>query len=214
MIKKIIFDVDNTLIEWKKEYYFKSIIYACEKYNVNYTLELQKGIEKAMNYYTDEEEYFNIEKMNNIINKKVKKHISTEFLIEVLKQMGKCVPNKTEQELIETLEYLSGKYNLVVLTNWFREYQVSRLEKMGICKYFKEIYATEEIKSKPNKEAFITACGDCKPEECIMIGDNYVVDIEGAVNAGLNAIFLNSRNKPNINKYKEIKKLQELKNIL
>ena len=42
------------------------------------------------------------------------------------------------------------------------------------------------------------AIGDNKPEECIMIGDNFERDIQGALNAGLQVIWYNPNNKTEI----------------
>lgn len=41
--------------------------------------------------------------------------------------------------------------------------------------------------------AYINACGDNKPGECVMMGDDLILDIEGAQNAGLHTILVNSR---------------------
>ena len=41
--------------------------------------------------------------------------------------------------------------------------------------------------------AYISACGNNKPEECVMIGDDLILDIQGAQNAGLHTILVNSR---------------------
>ena len=40
--------------------------------------------------------------------------------------------------------------------------------------------------------AYISACGNNKPEECVMIGDDLILDIQGAQNAGLHTILVNS----------------------
>ena len=58
------------------------------------------------------------------------------------------------------------------------------------------------------------ACGDCNPDECIMIGDNYINDYEGAIKAGLRAIYLNIENKELSEDVTSIRSLIELKNIL
>ena len=82
---------------------------------------------------------------------------------------------------------------MVVLTDWFKGQQIERLKKSKIIEYFQEVYAAEKTKRKPFKEAFMQAIGENKPEECIMIGDDFQRDIEGALKAGLQAIYY----KPN-----------------
>ena len=51
----------------------------------------------------------------------------------------------------------------------------------------------ENAQRKPNKEAFIQAIGEYKPEECIMIGDDPYLDIQRAKEEGLSTILVNSK---------------------
>lgn len=46
---------------------------------------------------------------------------------------------------------------------------------------------------KPNRKAYLNACGDKKPSECVMIGDDIYLDITRARQEGLNTIFVNSK---------------------
>ena len=103
---------------------------------------------------------------------------------------------------------------MVVLTNWFRNPQINRLKTAKIDRYFSEIYGGEDF-IKPSKQAFVRAAGNTKLEECIMIGDNYNIDIMGAYNAGLNVIYFNPKLKDNNKlKFDEISDFRELMNIL
>ena len=86
------------------------------------------------------------------------------------------------------------------------------LELLGLKKYFKEFHSGDEI-LKPYKASFINACGNNKPSECVMIGDNLEVDIIGAINAGLDAIHYDEKEKAE-HEYKKIKKIGELKKLL
>ena len=67
---------------------------------------------------------------------------------------------------------------------------------------------------KPDKEAYLTAIGDFSIDECIIVGDNLEIDIDGALAVGLKAIFLNKKNIEVNSKYIEIKKIDELIRIL
>ena len=214
MIKKIVFDLDNTLINWKDEYWNFGIMKACNELKITYSKEMEKKISKVIDNYEKMQEYYDIQIMQNLINKELGVNYSTDFIKTILKYFEKCIPEQIDASITKTLEYLSNKYELVVLTNWFENQQTKRLKNSGILKYFKKVYGTEKITLKPNKEAFITAIGNCKPEECIMIGDNLKTDIDGAISAGMNAIFLNNKNIELDKKYKAITKLDELMQIL
>lgn len=214
MIKKIVFDLDNTLINWKDEYWNFGIMKACNELKITYSKEMEEKISKVIDNYEKIQEYYDIQIMQNLINKELGVNYSTDFIKTILKYFEKCIPEQIDTSITKTLEYLSNKYELVVLTNWFENQQTKRLKNSGILKYFKKVYGTEKIKLKPNKEAFTTAIGNCKPEECIMIGDNLKTDIDGAISAGMNAIFLNNKNIELDKKYKAITKLDELMQIL
>ena len=54
---------------------------------------------------------------------------------------------------------------------------------------------------------------DVKPENALMIGDKYKVDVIGGINSGLNAIWFNNRKEENDYKY-QINKLSEILNYI
>ena len=117
--------------------------------------------------------------------------LSDNFLEVFFNKLQYVIPEKNEK-LINTIDTLSKKYELVLLTNYFGISQLSRLNNMGIGKYFKETYGEDLI--KPNKGSYLKACGNNKPEECVMIGDNLYLDVECAKKEGLKAIFVNTKN--------------------
>ena len=103
------------------------------------------------------------------------------------------------------------------------------MKKTNILKYFQDVYVAENTKRKPFKEAFMQAIGKNKPEECIMIGDSFERDIEGALKAGLQAIYYNPKEDETNKKvsyqlkteegtrqieYYTVSKLDEILNIL
>ena len=101
---------------------------------------------------------------------------------------------------VEILEYLSGKgYILHLITNGFEDVQHCKLKNSGIDKYFVEVITSEGSSYiKPNKEIFEYAFQKAKalPGHSIMIGDNLEVDIQGAMNAGIDQVFVNHLNLP------------------
>ena len=214
MIKRIIFDLDNTLIDWEDNYWEDGIKFACKKLNINYNDKLKNDIINVIDNYEKTQEYFKIDIMQDLINKKLNSNYDTQFIKLILNYFEKCVPNKIDSKIIETLKYLQSKYELVVLTNWFEYQQKQRLKNANLYKYFKKVYGTETVKIKPNKEAFELARGNVLPNECVMIGDNFEIDIKGAINAGLEAIFYNRKNIDVSKKYKSIYKFEELKELL
>jgi len=99
---------------------------------------------------------------------------------------------------LEILEYLTNKkYELHLITNGFEKTQHSKLKYSGLHKYFKEVITSEGSSSlKPNKDIFDFALKitGAKSDESIMLGDSIEVDIIGAMNAGIDQVFINHLN--------------------
>lgn len=208
MIKKIIFDLDNTLIMWKEEY-LNALKKTIDKYNIK---EDPQYIIKLIDDYEDIYDNYNKENLLNFINQNIKSKLNMDFIDDFLYNIG--FMSESNDDVNRILEYLSQKYELAVLTNWFKEPQERRLETAKIKKYFHEIYGGEKYQ-KPDKRSFMLACGEYKPEQCVMIGDNYEKDIIGAHNSGLNVIYYNySKKQDNKLKLIEINELSQLKEIL
>jgi len=118
---------------------------------------------------------------------------------------------------IEILEYLNLKYNLHIITNGFAEIQENKLNNSNITHYFKTVTNSEMVGvKKPNALIFEYALGlaKAKKESSIMIGDCIEADVQGALDAGLDAIFFNGNNKIVANNFKQVNHLLELKKHL
>ena len=209
MLKRIIFDVDNTLIKWKS-IYDKTYEYALDELGIKYTREELNKVIEASNTYENYYDYFDKKNMSKLVSKFSNLNIPNTFVDVWMKYLSNCY-DEDDKKVLDTLKYLSNKYELAILSNWFSYSQIKRLESLGMDKYFKEMIFTDTVKNKPSKEAFIKAIGTHKPNECIMIGDNLEIDIMGALNAGLEAILYDPNNKINYkNKIKDLKELEEL----
>jgi putative hydrolase of the HAD superfamily len=96
---------------------------------------------------------------------------------------------------VEILQYLTGKgYRLHLITNGFEKTQHSKLQYAGINGFFGEVVTSESSNSlKPHKEIFEHALRitGAEPAESIMLGDSLEVDILGAINAGIDQVYVN-----------------------
>lgn len=123
---------------------------------------------------------------------------------------------KTFDDAEEVLDELKAKYKLAIVSNGNSMQQRKKIRLTGLDKYFTNIFISSEVGYvKPQKEIFLKACEaiNVKPENTVMIGDKYKVDIEGSIKAGLNAIWVNRKNEKIDYKWR-IKELKELKEIL
>lgn len=207
-MKRLIFDLDNTLILWKNEYR-EAMKNTVEHFNLDLDYAaLDDLVEIYENYY----DKYTIDNITELFNKQLNLNLTNEFTEYWLKELGNMADD--DLNIKPLLEYLKSKYELVVLTNWLKKSQLERLKKLDIDKYFINIYGGEEV-IKPNKEAYLKAIGNRNISDCIMIGDNLKVDIEGAVNIGLKAILVDIKDiYPDSDKYTRIKNIHELKEML
>jgi putative hydrolase of the HAD superfamily len=130
------------------------------------------------------------------------------------------LPNKKNlfPYTIEILDYLKNKdYKMHLITNGFESVQFKKIKNSNIADYFIEVITSEASNSlKPNKEIFDYAlkASNAKLESSIMIGDNESADIQGAINAGMDSIFVNHLQvEPTVPATHTITHFKELENI-
>jgi len=120
------------------------------------------------------------------------RQLSAKFL-ELLPTKKILFPHTTE-----LLDYLlDKKYTLHLITNGFEKTQWSKITNSGLAKYFTHMITSETSNSlKPKKEIFEYAMNKAGAslKESIMIGDNLEADIQGAINAGMDSVFVNHIN--------------------
>ncbi len=137
----------------------------------------------------------------------------SEYFLEVLPTKQNLFPYTHE-----ILQHLKQKnYKLHLITNGFEKTQWRKLDNSKMGQYFEEVITSETSNSvKPNKEIFeyaLRITGATLPES-IMIGDNLDADIKGAMNAGMDAIFVNHlRVETDVQPTYTIYHLQELESI-
>ncbi|SHM21398.1 YjjG family noncanonical pyrimidine nucleotidase [Flavobacterium chilense] len=118
---------------------------------------------------------------------------------------------------IEVLDYLKTKYRLHIITNGFASVQDKKINNAALSGYFATITNSELAGvKKPNSIIFDYAINSAKAskENSIMIGDCLDADVNGALNAGLDAIFFNDKKIEAPENIKQINHLLELKKYL
>ena len=205
-MKKIIFDLDNTLMMYDDSYLFDY------SYVMNGTYEDGMKLYESIGKYETYAGIYNKKELLEFINKDMNTDYNIEFIDKLLEIISKnwvyYVPKGTE----DVLKYLFNKYELYVLTNWFSECQANRLKNIGLLKYFKEVVGADKVKAKPNIDGYLYIIGNTNKEDAIMIGDNIDIDIKGANDSGINSILIDYRNRyegygNRITHIKELKKI-------
>ncbi len=98
----------------------------------------------------------------------------------------------------DLLKHIS-RYSLIgVLTNGFTEVQYRKLRSTGLDRYIQRMVISDEISiQKPDARIFRYAEQEtgAQAKEIVMIGDNPDNDIQGAIDAGWNAIYYDRKGK-------------------
>lgn len=141
------------------------------------------------------------------------KRLSKEY-VEILPSKKALFPHAKE-----ILTYLKNKeYVLHLITNGFEQIQWRKLENAEIGHYFSTVITSETAGSlKPHKEIFdfAIARAACCYQESLMLGDNLDADILGAINAGMDTVFVNHINEQtSLKPTYIIYELRELEDIL
>ena len=98
------------------------------------------------------------------------------------------------EDALPALEFLSARYPLVALTNGNAD-----LERVGLAHFFRACISAREFGvGKPDPRIFHAAAGalDVWPQQVLHIGDDATLDALGALNAGMQAAWLNRGDSP------------------
>jgi len=207
MIKRIIFDVDNTLLNTNKDCEDAYRKFFIEKFGKDYSKELYDLIED----YDKVSGSYEVEDLIKYVSENAPFEYREEDFKDTYAEYRKhatlmeaCTP--------EVLKELSKKYEIVALTNWYYIDQKARLEKAGIAKYFTEIYAFENAGLKPNPKVYNIARGTHEFNECLFVGDSISKDVIAPEKEGMKAVWYNPNKEEG--EYLNIQSLKELTSLL
>jgi putative hydrolase of the HAD superfamily len=208
----IFFDLDNTL--WDFERNSRNAMHVTfHQFNLNtlcdfnlffetYTKHNQALWESYRNNEVGKKELIRLRFQNTFteldINGADAVEMNTRYLHEMPRQ------KILNEGVIDILNYLKKKrYHLNIITNGFKEVQREKIETSGLKPFFNKIYISEEIKSpKPEHEIFEYAIksANAKKRFSIMVGDDWDVDVLGAVNYGIDAVYYQNDPMQNLTK--------------
>jgi len=204
-ITDVFFDLDHTLWDFEKNSALAfETVFKLQDLKVNMTEFLQFYVPINREYwerYRKDEitqkqlRYGRLKDTFDLINFAVSDDVIDTLSVEYIHYLPKF--NHLFDGTIEILDYLKPKYNLHIITNGFAEIQGNKLDNSYISHYFKTMTNSEMAGvKKPNQQIFDYALdlAQAKKENSIMIGDCIEADVQGALDAGLDAIFFNENN--------------------
>ncbi len=224
-IKHVFFDLDHTLwdFESNSENTFK---YIFNKNNIEVSFCEFNEIYKKIN-----EKYWKLYREDKVTKSKLRFARLKDSFDQMNFEIEESMIDILAEEYIlylanynvlfsgtrEILEYLKPKYKMHIITNGFEEVQYRKLKNSFILPYFTEIISSEKVGvKKPNPKIFNYALkvSDAKPEESIMIGDNYEADILGAKKVGMHTIFCEFNGNVFPDEGLTVSRLEDLKQYL
>lgn len=193
-MKNIIFDLDNTIIHSDKAY--DLALNECQ-IDVQIYQKARANVKKILN-----QKYPSTSARNRLLYFKeylflLRKHHSASDVLELYdryeEKMLQCLADQVSQlKRNKLMQKLAQKADLYILTN---ENLKTQLAKVSVVdpkgEFFKGILTSEEYGfEKPNRGIFehLLAKYNLKPEECLMVGDDYKNDIQPAKLLGIKPI--------------------------
>ncbi|HYR89813.1 MAG TPA: HAD family hydrolase [Terriglobia bacterium] len=95
---------------------------------------------------------------------------------------------------VALLQELKRRTQIGIVTNNFTQEQHEKVKACGLTPLIDVLVTSEEIgRLKPEREIFQAALRrlECGPDEAVMVGDSWEVDVVGAANAGIRAVWFN-----------------------
>lgn len=95
---------------------------------------------------------------------------------------------------VALLEALKPRYRIGIVTNNRTEEQVDKLAALGMTRLVDALITSEEVGvTKPDPRIFRVALArlQARPEETVLVGDNWAADVLGARAAGIRPVWLN-----------------------
>lgn len=199
MVQNILFDLDETLLDFKRSESralsnmlrhmgvepTEQVVARYSEINKSRWKMLEKGL--LTRQQVKESRY-------EILFKELGVDISaaeaTAYYEEQLSQKGFLFP-----DTIKLLDTLYGKYRLYIVSNGGSKVQSGRLADCGIGRYFEDIFISEDAKAEKPSIEFFDYCFTRRPEikaaDSVLIGDSLTSDIQGGINAGIRTVWFN-----------------------
>ncbi|MFC6266986.1 YjjG family noncanonical pyrimidine nucleotidase [Frigoriflavimonas asaccharolytica] len=229
-IKHIFFDLDNTLWDHRKNAKLTLIKlfakYDCankyqlgfEEFHVQYDIineEMWAKMrdEKIDKAYLRKHRFYDTFLKFGIDDFELSQNFENQFLDDIVEF------NELVDGSLEILDYLTAKeYKLHIITNGFEEVSYRKIEGSGMKNYFETVTSADSLNiRKPNPKIFEHALqiANATKEESILIGDDWIADVLGAKNFGLDVIFFDVFNdQPALTEIKRVEKLVEIEMFL
>ncbi|MBM7418436.1 MULTISPECIES: YjjG family noncanonical pyrimidine nucleotidase [Chryseobacterium] len=223
-IQHIFFDLDNTLWDHRRNAYLTiKDLFDKEEITLKYNIDFEEfhSVYHEINEklweqirdgeidkeYLRKHRFYDTFKHFGIDDLELSMFFEEHFLDKILNY------NHLVESAEYILDYLKAKnYTLHIISNGFQEVTERKCILSGIDHYFQTITSADSVGvRKPNPAIFEYSLGlsEAKKEESILIGDDWIADVIGAQNFGIDVIFFDV-----LNENKEVENLKVIKHLL
>ncbi len=123
-----------------------------------------------------------------LVDKNLAKKMSEEYLTL------SPTKNKLFPHVKFSLIYLKKQYTLHLITNGFKKVQLEKIKNTQLDCFFTNVYTSEDLGvNKPEPAYFEKAMqlSNASGKNALVIGDDFLIDIMGAANAGIDQMWFN-----------------------
>ncbi len=223
-IQHIFFDLDNTLWDHRRNAYLTiKDLFDKEEITLKYNIDFEEfhSVYHEINEklweqirdgeidkeYLRKHRFYDTFKHFGIDDLELSMFFEEHFLDKILNY------NHLVESAEYILDYLKAKnYTLHIISNGFQEVTERKCILSGIDHYFQTITSADSVGvRKPNPAIFEYSLGlsEAKKEESILIGDDWIADVIGAQQFGMDVIFFDV-----LNENKEVENLKVIKHLL
>lgn len=186
----LLIDADDTL--WENNIYFEQAIHAFIEFLDHSNLTpaevraVLDEVEQLMGYGSANFTNSLVETYRRLAEK-----VLRDEDIWRVRQFGEQIrshPLQLLEAVEETLDYLSARHDLILLTKGDREEQLLKVERSGVERFFRQVVVAHEKDVAMYKQVLSQLQLD--PQDTWMIGNSPRSDINPALAAGLNAVYI------------------------
>lgn len=100
--------------------------------------------------------------------------------------------HRTYADAAPALDRLAGEWTLALVTNGAACLQREKLAASGLAGRFAQVVVSEDVGAgKPDPAAFRLVLDRLRPARAVMVGDSLTSDVQGALAAGIEAVWIN-----------------------
>ena len=201
MLKAVIFDIDNTLYDYDAAH--AAAFSALADYARR---ELGLDFERFQALHRDADRLL-VQRCGGNCSAVHNRLIRYQIMLELLRApirhapemakrywstlIGGMSPRPGLHEAIRSLK--DRKLAIGVGTNMTADYQYEKLKALRVLDEVDFMVTSEEVSAEKPDRRFFERCVEkagCHPSECAFVGDSFKGDVQGALNAGMRAVWL------------------------